>query len=162
MNQVAMKKAVMRARLHNRQRRDQDIFHNTVGDTFNPYMPISTNLELDTSLGISSNSLSDYQTQQRQEEIIKEAEQKKKGSGDIISQIFGWVNQGLDTAQNLDKTIDAFKDDGTAVSSNGVDVNARLGDYPSEKPSMTKYYLIGGALMAVVIVGVVITKKRSN
>jgi len=149
MNEVAAKKIRM-------QLGTEDVFHNLFGDPFTPFLPINTNLNLDANLGINSNSLSNYQRDVRQEELAKDTE-KKKG-GDFFGKMFGIINQGLNTAKNLDETIDAFNN--SATESNGVNVNPSLGNNYQEQPNMTKYYVIGGVLVAAIIVGVIVTRKK--
>ena len=137
---------------------NRDIFHNGIGDIFSPYQPFNSNLDLNTNLNINQSTMLDYQQGIRNDELAKEVEKKKDGN--FFTKMFGILNEGLNTAQNLDKTIDAFNNSGTEAA-NGVVVNPSLGGY-EENPDMTKYYLIGGVLVAAVIVGVVVTRKKKS
>lgn len=153
MNQVAEKKRQMRMGTNNR-----DIFRNGIGDIFPPYQSFNSDLDLNTNLNINQNTILDYQQGVRNDELANETEKKKDGS--FFTKMFSILNEGLNTAQNLDKTIDAFNNSGTEAA-NGVVVNPSLGGY-EEKPDMTKYYVIGGVLVAAVVVGVVVTRKKKS
>ena len=70
--------------------------------------------------------------------------------GSKVDTVFGWLERGTDVFVKL-------KDDGTQIEDDYATYNTQLGEQP--KKDLTMWYVAGGAIVLLVVVGVVIKNQ---
>lgn len=125
-----------------------DAFHNEIGDIFNINDPLFSS-EFKNDINNYANGTTTVLDNTKTEETKKE--------GPFLSRLFGTLESGLNVADHAADTINSFKNpDG---SNTGVDVTTSFGGDPQPESNMKTWYIVGGVLVAAVVIGVVVTKK---
>jgi hypothetical protein len=123
----------------------KDFFHRDTGDD----LPAQTTLAQDSGYNISGNGLTQVPSYSTSSvSTNKNAPNKTLG---FIDQLFGTASKGADVYNKL-----KYGQSGTAGM---INYDANLGMYNTQVKDNSIYYIAGGVVVMIVIIGVVLSKK---